>query len=276
MLTRQGRYLVYRGDGPVESQRLEQVGYAVLRGVFDTTEIASLCEEMRDVYARIPRDERGKLPAGDHRYEVLNRSAVAQKAIAHERILTVIEPLLGEDCHVIANTCWKNPAGNAAPAGGPWHTDAGPHIPRPPGVPWDERIPYPVFAVAAHLFLSDCPLEGGPTGVLPGSHTSGQAPPAGREHDPTLTWEGRAVVPLVAFAGDVALFVSDLWHRRLPTLPGDPGRLFLQCHYGRRDIAQRLRTTEHVHQLSAEALARIGSERERTLLGLHPALFYDG
>jgi hypothetical protein len=80
----------------------------------------------------------------------------------------------------------------------------------------------------------------------------------------------------VLSAGDVALFVSDLWHRRLPAKTDGPGRYFLQCHYGRRDIAQRLRPTAEVNQLSHEAISRALTERERTLIGLHPALFYDG
>jgi hypothetical protein len=90
------------------------------------------------------------------------------------------------------------------------------------------------------------------------------------------SWNGVGVVPLVARAGDVAMFVSDVWHRRLPTLEGDSGRFFLQVHYGRRDLAQRVRSTAEVNHVSAEALARIRSDRERTLLGLHPNFFYDG
>ena len=37
---------------------------------------------------------------------------------------------------------------------------------------------------------------------------------------------------------------------------GGRGRYFLQVHYGRRDIAQRIRTTDVVNQLSPEAIAR--------------------
>jgi hypothetical protein len=89
-------------------------------------------------------------------------------------------------------------------------------------------------------------------------------------------WDGRAAVPIVAGAGDVGLFVSDVWHRRLSPAPDDPGRMFLQCHYGRRDLAQRLRTTQEVNHLSAEAIARAGTARQRRLVGLHPPGFYDG
>jgi len=115
--------------------------------------------------------ERSRSDAPEFRYEMLNRSAAAQAAIGHPRILEVIEPLLGDDCHVIANTAWRNPRDFA---GGPWHCDAGPHIPRPEGIEWDDRIPYPIFAIGAHLLLADCAPADGPTMVVPGSHRSGR------------------------------------------------------------------------------------------------------
>ena len=80
---------------------------------------------------------------------------------------------------------------------------------------------------------------------------------------------------LTAAAGDVALFVSDAWHRGTPSSGGD-GRLFLQVHYGRRDIAQRIRPTAEVNHLTPEAIARAVTPRQRQLVGLHDPYFYDG
>lgn len=283
VLTRAGGYLRPRTDpAPAETVQLQDFGYAVLDQVFDAAELAALRTEIEGIYADQPADGRAAAvrdPAEDEdfRYEMLNRGAQCQAAVGKVEILAVIEPLLGEDCHVIANTCWRNPPRpQATHGGGAWHIDAGPHIPRDPSIPWDERIPYPVFAIGAHIYLEDCPLECGPTGVLPGSHKSGRYPPRDRALDVGLTYDGRGVVPLLARAGDVALFVSDVWHRRLPTGPGDVGRFFLQVHYGRRDIAQRLRTTRDANQLSAEAIARADNPRARKLVGLHDPLFYDG
>ena len=278
MITRRSGYLRLRDEPvPAATQQLQDDGFTVLRGVFGADDLAALAADVERVFDELPPDER--VPGrGDHyapfRYEMLNRSGPCQAAIGHPAILEVVEPLLGEDCHVIANTAWRQPPEENDHGGRFWHIDSGPHVPRDPSIPWDERIPYPVFAVAAHLFLIDCPVEAGPTGVVPGSHRSGQSPPARDEDD--LSYEGRSVVPLVAGAGDVALFVSDAWHRRLPAGPGDPGRFFLQCHYGRRDLAQRLRTTETANQLSDEAIARAATPRQRTLIGLHPPFFYDG
>ena len=278
MITRASGYLrISSAPAPAASEELQRDGYTVLAGVLSADEVAALAADIDRVFDELPADQRvaGRQPGHyePFRYEMLNRSAACQQVIGHPAILEVVEPLLGEDCHVIANTAWRQPPEESDHGGRFWHIDAGPHIPREPSVPWDERIPYPVFAIAAHIFLLDCPLEAGPTGVVPGSHMSGQAPPARDEID--LTYQGRGVVPLLARAGDVALFVSDVWHRRLPSGPGDPGRYFLQCHYGRRDLAQRLRPTAVANQLSDEATERATTPRQKTLIGLHSPFFYD-
>ena len=282
MITRDRIYLAYRSaDGaPTESSQLERDGYAVIRSAFSPSQISELTEEIDRVFSEWPRDNRaGDMRSAEEdnmfRYEMLNRSSVCMKATGDRGILDAIEPLLGENCHVIANTAWRNePNFEAHHGGGFWHIDAGPHIPLPPNVKWPENIPHPVFAIGAHIFLKDCDADDGPTGVIPGSHLSGQVPP--RNADENLTFNNVSPIPLIAKAGDVALFVSDVWHRRLPTGPGDRGRYFLQVHYGRRDIAQRIRTTETVNHLAPNALQHVTTARERELLGLHPANFYDG
>jgi ectoine hydroxylase-related dioxygenase (phytanoyl-CoA dioxygenase family) len=283
VITRKRIYLELRdaASAPEASRSLEREGWAVLRGAFSAGEVAKLSAEIERIYERVAADLRnpGLAPEEreDFRYEMLNRSAACQRAVSDRRLLDVLEPLLGEDCHVIANTAWRNPPRPShGHGGGNWHIDAGPHVPRPAGVPWDDRIPYPVFAVGLHLLLRDCDLESGPTAVIPGSHRSGQAPPFERAQDPALSCQGAGALPLPGRAGDVLLFVSDVWHRRMPTGPGDRGRFFLQAHYGRRDLAQRLRTTAQANQLSPDAIARAREPRERTVIGLHPPFFYDG
>ena len=142
-------------------------------------------------------------------------------------------------------------------------------------MPWDDRIPYPVFAVAAHLMLDDCTLADGPTAVVPGSHRSGRLAPFDRMVDEDLSYDGRPPAVFETEAGDVVLFVSDAWHRGFPARPGGQGRYFLQVHYARRDIAQRVRPTVDANQVSAEAAARATTERERSVIGLHDPFFYD-
>ena len=278
MLRRVGGYLLPREEpAPAASAQLEQDGYALLPGVLAVEELQRIHSEITGIYDSMPPEGRARVHDDDFRYEMFNKSPAAQSLVARREILNVIEPLLGEDCHIIANTCWRNQAGaEHRHGGGGWHIDAGPHIPRPPGLAWPDHIPYPVFAIGVHIFLEDCPLECGPTAVIPGSHKSGQPPPADRRADQTLTCLGKSAMPLIAVAGDVALFVSDVWHRRLPALEGDAGRFFLQVHYARRDIAQRIKPTRTVNHIDSAATGRIASEREQRLLGLHPTGFYDG
>ncbi len=281
MLERIKGYLRIREDAASDaSVQLERDGFAVVRGVLSQAEVAELAADIDRVFDEDVADNRAQRPIGGNdmfRYEMLNRSAACQRAVAHPDILSVIEPLLGEDCHVIANTAWRNPPHSEKEHNGQhWHIDAGPHVPLPEGVTWPADIPHPVFAIGTHIYLKRCRIEDGPTGVIPGSHLSGVFPPPDRLLDDDLTYEGQGVVPLLTEPGDVGFFVSDLWHRRMPTQPGDQGRFFLQVHYGRRDIAQRIRTTAQVNQLSDEAIARAKSSREQTVIGMHRPFFYDG
>ena len=256
---------------PAASMQLERDGYTVLPQVLGPAQVADLTAEIERAFAERP-PERGRGDRDEFRYQMLNVGEHSQAAIGHPTILSVIEPLLGNDCHVIANTAWRNPP---TFSGGPWHCDAGPHVPRPVGVAWPDDIPYPVFAIGAHMLLRDCTAADGPTAVVPGSGRSGRLAPSDRLTDPDLSYDGRPPVLLEGSAGDVALFVSDAWHRGTSAVGGS-GRLFLQVHYGRRDIAQRIRPTAEVNHLSPEAIARARTKRERDLVGLHQPYFYDG
>jgi len=188
MITRRHGNLRLRSEpAPAASMQLERDGYAVLRGVLDAATVAVLRDEVAQIFAEHAPD-RAHDTGGEFRHAMINRSALSQKAVASPAILEAIEPLLGEDCHVIANTAWRNLPGRPA---GRWHIDAGPHVPRAPGVAWPDEIPYPVFAIGMHLFLEDCPREAGPTAVVPGSHRSGSTPPWRQEGDPDPIYEGR-------------------------------------------------------------------------------------
>ena len=272
---------LYLGPAPPGTHALEHDGHFLLRGAFSLEEVAELRAAIEEVYERVPPDLRPGRPSPENaqmfRYEMFNRSAACQKAIARHEILAVLEALLGPDCHAITCTAWRNPPGNGhAPRGQDWHVDGGPHVPRAEGIPWPAEIPSPIFVVATHLYLQDLALEDGPTAVVPGSHTSGRLPPRDHLWDLDLEYEGRKSEHHLASAGDVSFFVSDVWHRRLPPAPSGKGRFFLQTNYGRREIAQRVRTTDVVNHASPEAIARARTVRARTLIGLHPAVFYDG
>ena len=278
-----GGYLTPRdeSDAPSSTFELERDGATHVKAVLADDELLALREEIESVYAEFGPDYRDakseRAWPNDFRYEMFNRSPLAQKAVMHRGILDVIEPLIGEDCHIIANTCWRNPPETASThGGGNWHIDAGPHIPLRDDQVWPSDIPHPVFAIGVHLFLEDCPTSSGPTAVIPGSHLSGRPPPADRAEDEELTWDGIGARAFPALAGDAIFFVSDVWHRRLVPEASHPGRFFLQIHYGRRDIAQRVKPTHKINHIEEAALSRIETDRERLLLGLHKQGFYDG
>jgi hypothetical protein len=187
MIRRVGGYLkLSSAEASAAAGSLERDGFAHVEGVLDGAETAALKAEIEAVFAATKAD-RAHDADDQFRHGMFNRSPLSQRAIAHPKLLQAIEPLLGEDCHVIANTAWRNIAGHR---GGPWHMDAGPHVPRPEGIEWPAAIPYPVFAIGMHLFLEDCPMEAGPTAVLPGSHRSGRLPPTERINDSDLTFDG--------------------------------------------------------------------------------------
>lgn len=274
MITRVGANLGLRTDPvPEATTHLHREGWAVLRGAFDDELVDRLRTDLLRLFDGPPDQRSGPGGPDQFRHNVVARSAVAREVLARREILDVVEPLLGEDCHVICAPAWRIPP--VGFTGQPWHTDAGPHLPRPAGVPWDDRIPYPVFVVAAHVLVEELTVADGATAVVPGTHRSGQGVPFDRMFDETIDHGGVEPVLLTGAPGDVILFCSDIWHRGLPSSDGATGRFFLQSHYARRDVAQRLELTRDVNHLPAEVAASLEG-REATLLGLHPPFFYDG
>ena len=105
---------------------------------------------------------------------------------------------------------------------------------------------------------------------------SGRLAPFDRLTDPDLTYDGRPPVLLEADAGDVALFVSDVWHRGTPASGGD-GRLFLQV-----PLRPARHRPAHPHDgrgqppLARGDRASRDATAQRDLVGLHDPFFYDG
>jgi hypothetical protein len=261
-------------------RQLEEDGHFLARAVFSPEQVARLRAEVDAVFRDFAPDWRPGSPtladAAKYRYEMFNRSAACQAAIGERGILDRLEPLLGDDCHAISCTAWRNPPGrDDSPDGMQWHVDGGPYIARPEGQEWPEHIAYPIFVITTQIYLQDVALDDGPTAVLPGSYKSGRLPPHEERWDLDLRYGGRGGEVHVAEAGDVTFFVSDSWHRRMPTTEACRGRYFLQTAFGRREIAQRLRLPEHHHCVGEAALARATTERAREILGIHPPGFYD-
>ena len=186
MISRKHGNLVLRKEpAPETAAQLEREGFVHIPGVLDPEATAALRDEIAAVFETTPPD-RERDTRGEWRYAMFNRSPLAQKAVASRAILDALEPLLGEDCHIIANTAWRNPAGHQ---GGRWHIDAGPHVPRPAGVPWPDGLNFNGIVLAPdtrHLIagqtnlgrfwritldggdVDEVELEGGPLGHCDG------------------------------------------------------------------------------------------------------------
>jgi hypothetical protein len=283
MLTRRGVYRRTRTEAvSAATERLERDGYGLARGALSTRQTDQIPAEVDQLFVdqlfvELDTELRRTNDGNEYHYASLNRCARAQDLVRNLVIVDVIEPLFGEDCNVVANTAWRNPAERHVTLDGRWHREFGPHIALPADVPRQDTISYPVFVIAVHLLLALMPIGSSPTGVIPGNHRPGHAPLLGRRDDVTLTRDRQRAVPCITNTWDIQLFGSDIWHRRTPTLQADQGRDFLQIYYGQPDIAQRLRITEQAHQLSPQAAERAGeSPHARAVLGLHEPLFYDG
>jgi hypothetical protein len=138
-------------DAPLVSAELERDGRAVVRDALDADQVVGLAAELLDEFERSAA-ERTRTDRAEFRYEMLDRGPLSQRIVAHPRVLEVVEPLLGNDCHVIANTRGTTRRPSAVGRGTP--TPGRPA--RPAYVSKDDPIPYPVFAIGAHILLRDC------------------------------------------------------------------------------------------------------------------------
>src|SRR5258706_160957 len=113
---RHGNLVLLREPVLPASQQLEQDGYALVRGVLSAEDVEALGTEITAVFESSgpdrPQDQRNEF-----RHGMLNPAPLSQRAIAARPPLHGIEPLLGEDCPLIANTAWRNKTRHQ---GGPW------------------------------------------------------------------------------------------------------------------------------------------------------------
>ena len=134
------------------SIELEEVGYTILRNVFNKDELEALRKEIIKIYEEKEPDIRhpNKLDydlRAPFRYECLTTvhclNQLCPQKFLHNRTI------LGEDCHIIANTCWRNPPGEEERMG-IWHLDGGLHSFRSNKFGLKK---YPTrFAIGAHIF----------------------------------------------------------------------------------------------------------------------------
>ena len=185
--------------------------------------------------------------------------------VDHPIMDPLISSLLGDDCHLIANSALKTRQGEGVVF---WHADDVIRFPRPKGVPLDERIPMPNVIINLNYYLCDVDEDLGPTQFVPRSHRSGRNPdPEDYDANGNPTYEGRSMLSAVGKAGTVVMWNDQTWHRGGPN--NDPSRVrwVLQAPFGRRYVAQRF--YPFIEYRLPEGLLERSSEKRRTRLGVH-------
>jgi ectoine hydroxylase-related dioxygenase (phytanoyl-CoA dioxygenase family) len=145
-----------------------------------------------------------------------------------EPVASLIETILGPDCHMIAQSALRIPPGKGIVE---WHIDDSLFFPFLGNIPTGtaEGSTIPCFTLNVMVALTDIEDDlYGPTQVIPRSHLSGRDSPR-LPGTPTS---------LLARAGDAYLINSQTWHRGAPN-QSDRTRYLLGTAYGRRFIAQR-------------------------------------
>lgn len=259
-------------DLETQVEAFHRDGFLVLPSVLSTEECGLLRSEIDVAMAELPQPSLTKwmrpqmFTRGPLFEDLLDRSPtidLAERLLRYERGDSIQEGegAIWDTCHVLnvtASVSLKDDEGDH------WHIDDYLLMPRPKGVPWDERIPFPVHIISALYYLNDVGPNDGPTHVVPGSHKSGQRPDPQAE---APTYEGRGLLVVEARAGDCLIFHSQLWHRAGPH-GGGRVRYVQQVHYAARFITTRFFPMPN-YQMPPDLLLRLSPRRQR-LLGMHP------
>lgn len=236
-------------------------GYVHIPNVLSAGEIEGLRKTVDQVFADPYWQEHHNL-YGFVAVRLFETSPLFESMLTREPIISLVESILGKDCHIIAENLVRNEPGKAID----WfHVDDLVIFPLPPEIPrFDPRMIMPVHILTVQLPLTDVPsMEYGPSEYVPGSHYSGREPNDGKRPE----FEGRAPVPVFCRAGDIYLHNGQCWHRGAPN-ESDRTRYLFQLAYSRRWVSQRFYPFVN-YQLPAEVYHR-ADERRRRVLGFHP------
>jgi ectoine hydroxylase-related dioxygenase (phytanoyl-CoA dioxygenase family) len=242
-------------------EALHDQGFTLLPGVLDASGIAAL-RQLIDQLQPIHWDYRGLVD--DHFKCVFNRSPEWLPYLDLPGVIELAEAALGEDCHVIGQTAWRNHPGFV---GAELHLD---HLAMelPESLLADPDFQLPMQICTAHLYLDDIDTDLCPTLVIPGSHRAGRRPRPGE-----TTWQARPAEAVLCHAGDALVFRSELWHAGSRNRSADRSRYLLQVHYGRRMVAQKF--SPYLYWQFNPAVLAACTPRQRRLLGDHEAAEYD-
>ena len=246
------------------AKTFQREGYVVIPNVISREKCAIFREEIDRIYRDVPctAPEQGY---GDWlRVKLFHYSDHFASHIDYSPVYDVVEAVLGNNCHLIANNIVRNGKDFSIST---WHVDEELLFPLPDGVEFDERIELPCFSVNTQWYLTDVGPDDGPTQVVPFSHRAGKQPPKGGQGvDDLPSYKEHAAKSLLVTAGDVALQHAQVWHRGAPVL-SDKTRYLLQYSYGKRCFAQRFHPFTG-YDLPAHVKAN-ATARQLRLYGFH-------
>lgn len=198
-------------------------GYCVLEGIVPEDR----CAPIRDnVIAAVARERNG-YPYAPRNVgftpSIVNHDQSFVEYFANDRLMTLLERLLGEHIRISFTSAIINEPGNAR---GGWHADW----------PFNQHnagrilAPYPdtVMHITTLWMLSPFAAENGGTLVLPGSHRLPTNPTAAGEYDPQQRFD--AEINVSGPAGSVLVMDSRLWHATAPNRCAEP-RVALAVRY---------------------------------------------
>ncbi len=260
---------VIAGDAaPFSAERTSEIkfafsrdGYHMIRGVLQPAEVAALRAAVDQVFNT-------RASAGEHRLygdyvavRLFETDPVFEQMLTREPIISLVEDILGPDCHLVAQNIVRNARGQAIDN---FHVDDVLIFPTPDDVPrHDARLTMPVHILTVQILLTDVDsMEHGPTQFIPGSHYSGKQPNDRKD----ASFEGRGPVSLYGKAGDIYLHNGQAWHRGAPNT-SDRVRYLLQMAFSKRWVSQRFYPFVN-YELPPGVLER-ADERRRRVLGLH-------
>jgi len=266
--------VICTGNEPFSAEQTRQIINDFTRdGVYHLRDVLNL-EEVAELKAGVDRAFDDPDFSDDSRtYSEIVRARlfevdrVFRDLLVREPIISLVEALLGDDCHAISLNAIRNPPGQAIDT---FHADDFVWFPLPDEIDrFDARIQYPTLLVNVHFALTDVPDDSfGPLQYIPGSHYSGRRPNAPSEP----TWEGQSPISLFTKAGDAYLQHPMVWHRGASNTSGRT-RYVCGPAYGKRFIAQRFypflnyRMPDEVLDGADERLLRVLGKHERGAYG---------
>ena len=236
-------------------------GYCVIPGILQTEEIVALRAAVDRVFDHPGWRDNHNLYGDYVATRLFETDPVFEDMLTREPIISLVEAILGPDCHLVAENVVRNAKGQSIDK---CPVDDVLIFPTPENIArHDARLTMPVHILTVQILLTDVEaIEYGATQFVPGSHYSGKQPNDRKNPQ----FEGREPVSLFCKAGDIYLHNGQAWHRGAPNT-SDRVRYLLQLAYSRRWVSQRFYPFVN-YQLPERVLART-DDRRRRVLGLH-------